>query len=128
MTGNPIILTVDDAPSIRDLVGTLVSKLGFDGAAAGSGAEALNLLSDLKRGGNAPRIIISDLNMPNMNGIDFIKAVRSDDKTTPILMLTTMDGSERKTEGKEAGANGWLVKPISPGSFLAAIKKMASVK
>ncbi|MEO5367590.1 MAG: response regulator [Magnetococcus sp. WYHC-3] len=122
--GNPIILTVDDTPSVRGLVGKLVAKLGFDIAEAGDGVEGLGRLAALKSAGTAPRLIISDLNMPNMDGITFIREVRKKDPSTPILMLTTIDAEDKKREGKQAGANGWLTKPISPTPFLETIRKM----
>ncbi|MBF0283080.1 MAG: response regulator [Magnetococcales bacterium] len=124
---NPIILTVDDTPSVRSLVGKLVAKLGFDIAEAGNGQEGLTQLGALKTSGTPPKLIISDLNMPEMDGIAFIKAVRAFDQKTPILMLTTIESEEKKTEGKQAGANGWLVKPISPAPFLETVKKISGV-
>jgi two-component system chemotaxis response regulator CheY len=122
-----IILTVDDTPSVRGLVGKLVAKLGATTAEAEDGRKGLAKLAELKKAGTPPKLIISDLNMPNMDGLTFIAEVRKTDRTTPILMLTTMDGDDQKAAGKKAGANGWLVKPISPANFLSTVKKMAAL-
>ena len=122
-----IILTVDDTPSVRTLVGKLVKKIGFDIAQAGDGKQGLAKIAELKGAGTPPKLIISDLNMPVMDGLTFIAEVRKSDPSTPILMLTTIDAPEKRGEGKRAGANGWLVKPIKPGPFLNTIKKMTSV-
>ncbi|MBF0107714.1 MAG: response regulator [Magnetococcales bacterium] len=123
---NPIILTVDDTPSVRSLVGKLVAKIGFDIVEAGNGREGLGKLAEIKQKKTPPKLIITDLNMPTMDGIAFIRAVRKEDMKTPILMLTTIDADEKKVEGKKAGANGWLTKPISPNLFLDTIRKMVA--
>lgn len=122
-----IILTVDDTPSVRRLVGKLVKTIGFQIAEAGDGKEGLAKIAELKKGGTPPTLIISDLNMPNMDGMEFITEVRKSDRTTPILMLSTISDEAKKMEGKKAGANGWIQKPLSPAPFLSTIKKMTGV-
>ena len=122
-----IILMVDDTPSVRRLVGKVVKSGGFTLAEAGDGVEGLAKLAELKAAGTPPKLIISDYNMPNMNGIAFVKAVRQQDRSTPILMLTTLSEASKKAEVKQAGGNGWVEKPLSPGPFLATVKKLAGV-
>ena len=122
-----IILTVDDTPSVRKLIGKLVNTLKFTIAEAGDGQEGLAKLAELKAAGTPPKLILTDYNMPVMDGIAFIREVRKTDRTTPILMVTTISEESKQQEGKLAGANGWLTKPISPKTFLPIIQKMAGV-
>lgn len=122
-----IILTVDDTPSVRKLIGKLVKTLKCTIAEAGDGKEGLAKLAELKAQGTPPKIILTDYNMPVMDGITFIKEVRKTDRTTPILMVTTVSEEGKQKEGKMAGANGWMTKPISPSTFLPTIKKMAGI-
>lgn len=119
-----IILTVDDTPSVRQLIGKLVKTIGYDIAEAGDGKEGLTKLAALKASGTPPKLILTDYNMPNMDGLVFIKEVRKSDRTTPILMVTTISEEGKQREGKEAGANGWITKPLSPATFLSTVKKM----
>ena len=127
MTGNPIILSVDDTQSILNIVSKLGKKAGFDVVEAMDGKAGLAKLADLKTAGTPPKLIISDINMPVMDGLTFIREVRKTDKATPILVLTTVDDKEDMKKGKEAGANGWVQKPVQMAVFLDTIKKMTSV-
>ncbi len=115
------IMSVDDSASIRQMVSFTLKGEGYDVVEAEDGQDAINKLnSDLVD------LIITDLNMPNMNGIDLIKAVRQDPakKFLPIILLTTESNSDKKSMGKEAGATGWIVKPFKPDQLLAVVKRV----
>lgn len=127
MAGKNIILTVDDTPSVRMLVAKLLGTLGVEVAEAEDGQAALHQVAAIKSSGNTLKLIVTDLNMPNMDGMTFIREVRKSDRTTPILMLTTVSQDDRKREGKEAGANGWAVKPLVPDVFLATVRKLTGL-
>lgn len=115
------ILAVDDSASMRQMVSFTLKGAGHDVTEATDGVEALGLAK------NGPvDLVISDVNMPNMDGITLIGELRklSTYKYTPILMLTTESGSDKKSEGKAAGATGWIVKPFNPDQLIATIKKV----
>ena len=116
------ILAVDDSTSMRQMVGFTLKGAGHDVLEAADGAEALQLA----KSNNGVDLVISDINMPNMDGIALIKELRQLDsyKFTPILMLTTESGADKKSEGKAAGATGWIVKPFNPEQLLATIAKV----
>lgn len=117
------ILIVDDAPTIRQMVGFALKGNGsFNVVEAGDGKEALDKLN----GGLKPNLVITDLNMPNMDGITMIKNIRlmPAHKFTPILMLTTESLGSKKKEGQEAGATGWIVKPFKPDELAAVVGKV----
>ena len=116
------ILAVDDSASMRQMVSFTLKSAGHDVTEAGDGREALNAA---KSHGEFD-LVISDINMPNMDGISLIKELRSlpSFKFTPILMLTTESSAEKKSEGKAAGATGWIVKPFNPDQLLATIGKV----
>lgn len=115
------ILAVDDSASMRQMVVFTLKKAGYTVVDAKDGVEALELAK--KESFDA---VISDVNMPNMDGITLIKHLRSLPayKFTPLLMLTTESGTEKKQEGKAAGATGWIVKPFNPDQLLAVIQKV----
>lgn len=115
------ILAVDDSKTMRDMVSFTLSKAGFDVTVAEDGLQGTNKLD----GGNYD-CIITDINMPNMNGIEFLKNVRQHPKNrlTPVLILTTESGAELKTEGKQAGATGWIVKPFTPEKLIQVLNKV----
>ncbi|HEY0330883.1 MAG TPA: response regulator [Rhodopseudomonas sp.] len=115
------ILTVDDSKTMRDMVSFTLRKAGFDVAEAEDGNKALAVL-----GGASFDLIITDLNMPNMDGITLIKSVRADAKHrgVPILILTTESDSTKKSDGKAAGATGWLVKPFSPEKLVELVQRV----
>jgi two-component system chemotaxis response regulator CheY len=106
---------------MRQMVGFTLREAGFDVVEAENGQEALHKLE-----GNRPDLILTDLNMPVMDGIAFIRSARSNAETryVPILMLTTESQTEKKAEGKAAGATGWIVKPFDPPRLLAVISKV----
>lgn len=118
------VLIVDDSTSMRQMVGFTLKGAGFAVLEGGNGQEALDKLAAAP--GGKVDLIITDLNMPVMDGLTFIKQVRGRAacKFTPILMLTTESGDDRKTEGKTAGATGWIVKPFRPEQLLKVIEKV----
>jgi two-component system chemotaxis response regulator CheY len=114
------IMTVDDSSSVRQLVGFTLRGEGYDVVEAVDGRDALSRLT-----ANV-RMIVTDLNMPNMDGIEMIRAVRSMPacRLMPIIMLTTESQDAKKQAGKAAGATGWIVKPFRPEQLLAVVKKV----
>lgn len=117
------ILAVDDSPSMRDMVRIALSDAGYEVIQATDGQQALDLARS-----SAFDLVLSDVNMPGMDGIALIRALRSESayKHTPILMLTTESSVDRKRAGKEAGATGWIVKPFDPAKLVAAIRRVAA--
>jgi two-component system chemotaxis response regulator CheY len=115
------ILIVDDSVMVRQMVSFTLKEAGFDVVAAENGQDALT-----KLGENAVDLIVTDLNMPVMDGITFIANARTvaTAKYIPILMLTTESQPEMKQKGKAAGATGWIVKPFDPPKLLAVIAKV----
>ncbi len=115
------IMTVDDSVSVRQMVSFTLKNAGYDTVEAADGKDALSRLT-----GSRIHMIVTDLNMPNIDGIGLIKAVRAkpDYRFTPIIMLTTESQENKKQEGKSAGATGWIVKPFKPEQLLAVVKKL----
>jgi len=115
------ILAVDDSNSMRQMVSFTLKQAGHDVTEAADGLEALELA---KKGKFS--LVISDVNMPKMDGIALIKQLRTLPayKFTPLLMLTTESSSDKKQEGKSAGATGWIVKPFNPDQLLATVKRV----
>lgn len=115
------ILAVDDSKTMRDMLNYTLVEGGHDVTLATDGYDALSKLKE-----NSVDIIITDINMPGMNGIELIKKVRIDPsyRSTPILILTTEAGKDLKQEGRSAGATGWVVKPFAPEKFLKVITKV----
>jgi two-component system chemotaxis response regulator CheY len=116
------ILAVDDSASVRQLQGAVLSAAGYEVVQAVDGKDAL---TQLEKG--TFNLILTDLNMPNLDGIGLIKAVRGGKpphKTVPIIMLTTESQETRKQEGKAAGATGWIVKPFAPDQLVGVVKKV----
>ncbi|HEX6999713.1 MAG TPA: response regulator [Gammaproteobacteria bacterium] len=115
------ILAVDDSASLRQMVCFTLKQAGHEVIEAADGVQAL----DLARG-SATDLVISDVNMPNMDGITLVRELRGlpEYKFTPILLLTTESGEDKKQAGKAAGATGWIVKPFDPDTLLATIKRV----
>jgi two-component system chemotaxis response regulator CheY len=115
-----VILTVDDSASVRQMVKFTLSGAGFTVIEAADGNEALEKLT------GPVNLVITDLNMPNLDGIGLIRRVRANPalKGVPIIMLTTESQEARKLEGKAAGATGWIVKPFAPQQLLAVVKRV----
>jgi two-component system chemotaxis response regulator CheY len=114
-------LTVDDSRTMREMVSFTLKGAGYEVVEAEDGKDALAKLT-----GNKVDVVITDLNMPNMNGFELIRALRADGnyKFTPILMLTTEGDGSKKEEGKAAGATGWIVKPFNPEKLVEVVKKV----
>lgn len=117
------ILAVDDSASMRQMVSFTLKGAGYDVVEAADGVEALNIAKT-----RSVNLVITDVNMPNMDGITLIKELRGlpTYKFTPLLMLTTESGAEKKQQGKAAGATGWIVKPFNPEQLLNTVKKVIS--
>ncbi len=115
------ILAVDDSASMRQMVSFTLKGAGHEVVEAVDGVDALQ-----KAKNNQVDLVLTDVNMPNMDGVTLIRELRSlpDYKFTPMLTLTTESGGEKKSEGKQAGATGWIVKPFSPDQLLATINKV----
>ena len=115
------ILIVDDSASLRQVVKLALSGAGYEVIEACDGVDALGKLD-----GRKIHLIISDVNMPNMDGITMVKEVKlkPDYKFTPIIMLTTESQEEKKAQGQAAGARAWVVKPFQPAQMLAAVSKL----
>jgi two-component system chemotaxis response regulator CheY len=115
-------LVVDDSTTMQEMVGFTLTRAGFAVTRVGNGQEALSRLETTAKFD----LIITDLNMPVMDGITFIKKLRAlpTCKFTPVLMLTTEGSDERKQQGRAAGATGWLTKPFDPEKLLTIVKKV----
>ncbi|MEZ5996437.1 MAG: response regulator [Hyphomonadaceae bacterium] len=116
------ILAIDDSLTIRELVNFVLSNAGFNVVLAEDGLEGLDAL-----GRCAPDVIITDVNMPRLDGLSFIERARTETqaKATPILVLTTESGAEQKARAKAAGATGWIVKPFNPAQLIEAVRRVA---
>jgi two-component system, chemotaxis family, chemotaxis protein CheY len=115
------ILIVDDSESIREVVNFTLEKEGYQVLIGVDGLDAQKHLT-----GDKIDLIITDLHMPVMDGIEFIKSVRGNQtyKMIPILFLTTESQNEKKLEAKDAGATGWIIKPFVPAKLISAIQKV----
>lgn len=115
------ILIVDDSASLRQVVGISLRGAGYEVIEAGDGQEALRRLT-----GQKVHLMISDVNMPHMDGISFLKEVKKMPayKFTPVVMLTTESQDEKKRQGQEAGAKAWVVKPFKPEHLLGVVQKL----
>ena len=116
-----IIMTVDDSASVRQMVAFALKQNGYEVIEAVDGVDALSKLSAKK-----VDLLLTDLNMPKLDGIELIKGVRTGtcNKFVPIVMLTTESQGSKKAEGKSAGASGWIVKPFRPEQLVAVVRKM----
>lgn len=115
------IMVVDDSSSIRSVVSMALKGAGYTVTTACDGQDALNKLN-----GERFSLIISDVNMPNMDGITFLKALKanSNHKFTPVCMLTTEAEQGKIDEGKQAGAKAWIIKPFQPPKLLDVVSKI----
>ena len=115
------ILIIDDSTSLRQVVRIALENAGYEVTEACDGQNALSKLT-----GQKVHLMICDVNMPNMDGIAFLKSVRELPayKFTPIIMLTTEAGEDKKREGQAAGARAWVVKPFKPEQLLVAVSKL----
>ncbi len=121
---NKRILIVDDSATLRASVNFVLTDAGYEVVQAKNGEEGLDILKRLKVSSSKIDMIISDINMPVMDGITFVKEVKKGEfRFVPILILTTESENAKKMEGKAAGASGWLVKPFKPEQLLWVVKK-----
>jgi two-component system, chemotaxis family, chemotaxis protein CheY len=118
-------LVVDDSPTMRQMVAFTLTNAGFTVVEAEHGRDAVNKVT----GGPKMDIVVTDLNMPEMDGLTLIKELRKMEafKFTPILMLTTESTEVKKQAGKEAGATGWIVKPFNPELLMKIVAKVLPV-
>jgi two-component system chemotaxis response regulator CheY len=114
-------MTVDDSATLRQMVVFVLRGGGYQVVEAVDGLDALSKLE-----GQELHLILTDINMPKMDGLEFIRQLRAmtDYKFVPIILLTTESHPEKKREGKAAGATGWIVKPFNPDQLLAVVKKV----
>ena len=117
------ILAVDDSRTMRDMLSFALKDAGFEVSVAEDGVHGLEVLPNVR-----PDVIITDMNMPRMDGLGFIKGVRADDlfRAVPILVLTTESGAELKAKARDAGATGWIVKPFDKDKLVSAIRRIAA--
>jgi two-component system chemotaxis response regulator CheY len=115
------IISVDDSSTMRRMVSFTLKSAGYEVIEAGDGAEALALLKT-----RAVDLVISDINMPKLNGIELTRQLRSQPSysRTPIILLTTESDPGKKAEGRAAGATGWIVKPFNQEQLLAVVSKV----
>lgn len=115
------IMTVDDSKTMRDMVSFTLRKAGFEVLEAEDGLKALTMLEKIP-----VDLVITDINMPNMDGITLITRLRvlGTFRSTPILILTTEGGDDKKAQGRAAGATGWIVKPFAPEKLLSVVNKV----
>ena len=116
-----LIMIVDDSMSLRQVVSITLKGAGYDVLEAHDGSDALAKLT-----GQKIHLIISDVNMPNLDGIAFVRAAKQLPayRFTPVIMLTTEGQESKKREGQAAGAKAWMVKPFQPAQMLAAVSKL----
>jgi two-component system, chemotaxis family, chemotaxis protein CheY len=115
------ILTVDDSVSVRRMVSFTLIREGYDVVEAGNGEDAIKKLDSDKID-----LVITDLNMPIMNGLELLKKIREDPKNKfmPIVMLTTESDRDTVLEGKASGVTGWIIKPFSPDRLIEVVKRV----
>lgn len=118
------ILTVDDSRTMRDMLMMALGDAGFSVVQAVDGVHGLEVL----QAGEAPDVIITDINMPRMDGFGFIEGVRGNERhrATPILVLTTESDDAKKQRARQAGATGWIIKPFNPAKLIEAIRRVAA--
>ena len=121
------VLVVDDSATLRTSVEFTLTEAGYRVMGAADGAAGLELLRSYEGREDEIGMILTDINMPNMDGITFIKEVKKTSfRYTPILVLTTESQESKKLEGKEAGASGWLVKPFESEQLLSVVGRFVS--
>jgi two-component system chemotaxis response regulator CheY len=118
---NKTIMTVDDSVSVRMMVGFALKDAGYEIVEAENGLDALAKLDE-----HDIRMVVADVNMPEMDGIEFVRKMRQHPKHkfTPVVMLTTESHESIKAKGKEAGATGWIVKPFKPQQLVNVVRKV----
>ena len=119
-----VILTVDDSRTMRDMLSLALVDAGFRVTQAVDGMHGLEVL----RANEMPHVIVTDINMPKLDGFGFIEAIRKDARyrAIPILVLTTESDAAKKNRARQAGATGWIVKPFDPVKLVQAIRRVAA--
>ncbi len=117
------VLTVDDSRTMRDMLKVALLSAGYAVIQAEDGVHGLEVLA-----GAQPDVIITDINMPRMDGFGFIAGVRGDTRmrAVPILVLSTESDTEKKQRARAAGATGWIVKPFDPVKLVDAVRRVAA--
>jgi len=117
------ILALDDSQTMRDMVRLTLAAAGFGTYLAEDGEHGLEILDEI----DPPDAIVTDINMPRMDGFAFIQAVRAQEnlRAIPILVLTTESAAEMKAKARDAGATGWIVKPFDPDKLVKALRMVA---
>jgi two-component system chemotaxis response regulator CheY len=117
-----LVLTVDDSRTMRDMLRLTLTAAGFRVVQANDGSHGLDVLA-----AERPDLIVTDLNMPVIDGFGFIEGARKlpAHRSTPILVLTTEADAEKKARARQAGATGWIVKPFSPEKLIAVLRRVA---
>ncbi|ANP45679.1 response regulator [Candidatus Viadribacter manganicus] len=117
------ILTVDDSRMMREMLLMVLNGAGFNVVQAEDGQDGLRALTDAR-----PDVIITDINMPNLDGYGFIEGVRRDDtyRATPIIVLSTESSAEKKARARDAGATGWIVKPFKADTLIDVIRRVSA--
>ena len=117
------IMVIDDSPTIRVSVEMALKQLGHPIKQAENGQDALEKINEIKKSGEEIALCLSDINMPIMNGIEFIIEFRKVDKFTPVVVLTTEAEKDIIQKGKEAGASGWIIKPFQAEDLINVVKR-----
>ena len=119
------VMVVDDSRTVRMSMEYLLKNNGYEVFCAEDGLDGLNKLNERVGSGKKPNLIITDVNMPNMGGLDFVKKVKESITTRfiPVLILTTESQETMKMEGKKAGAAGWIVKPYQPEQLIGVVQR-----
>ena len=120
-----VVLAVDDSASMCQMVGHTLRSAGYEVLEASDGVEALEVAK-----GKVVDVVITDVNMPNMDGITLVARLRTlpDYRLVPLLLLTTESSAEKKMQGKQAGATGWMVKPFNPEQLLATLGRLLGAR
>jgi two-component system, chemotaxis family, chemotaxis protein CheY len=115
------VLAVDDSKTMRDMVNFTLKNAGYDVIEAEDGLKALEVVK-----ATSVDLVITDINMPNMDGVTLVRELRAlpQFRSTPILILTTEGGDDKKAAGREAGATGWIVKPFAPDKLVSVVNKV----
>lgn len=118
------VLAIDDSKTIRELLRTVMEEAGFDFTSAVDGVDGVERYAQVR-----PDVVITDINMPNMDGYGVIDAIRKGDidNRVPILVLTTESGDKLKARAREAGATGWIVKPFDDVSLVSVIRRVTGM-
>lgn len=120
---NKNILVIDDSPTVRTSVEYAIKGVGLPVIHAENGLDALEKVKTIKGKGEDLALVVCDINMPQMDGISFIREFRKTDKFTPVIVLTTESEEEKIKAGKDAGASGWIVKPFQPADLVKVVDR-----